>query len=61
MKALLLWLSGKKTIIMGIIWATVTLLVKKNYIDLDVSFYIATILGLLGYTAGQATKQIYNK
>ena len=59
---MLKWLSGKKSIIAGLITTTSAFLVLKMVIDMDTAVYINAISLLLFGTASVATgKIVYNR
>ena len=62
LKKVLKWLSGKKSIIAGLITTTSAFLVLKMVIDMDTAVYINAISLLLFGTASVATgKIVYNR
>ena len=61
MKAILIWLSGKKSIIAGVITTTSAYLVMNGNIDAELAVYINTISLLVFGTASIATGQIVYK
>ena len=60
-KKILKFLSGKKTIISGIIMTTSAFLATKNVIDVDTSAYINAITTLIFGSASVATGRLLYK
>jgi hypothetical protein len=62
LRAILKWLSGKKSIIAGILNLTSAFLVLKGIIDADTGAYISGLILLIFGSASYATgKLVYNK
>lgn len=62
LKATLKWLSGKKSIIGGVILTTSAYMVAQGVIDSATNTYIAALVTLIFGSASYATgKLIYNK
>jgi len=62
LKKLLIFLSGKKNIVAGILSTTAAFLALKGVIDADTNVYIATLILLIFGSASLATgKWIYPK
>jgi hypothetical protein len=61
MNKILIWLSGKKSIISGLITTTSAYLALTGVITNDLAVYINAISLLIFGTASIATTQMYNK
>ncbi|MFA5071894.1 MAG: hypothetical protein WC938_03575 [Candidatus Paceibacterota bacterium] len=62
LKTILTWLSGKKSIIAGLITTTSAYLVTTGVIDTNAAFYINAMSLLIFGSASVATgKLVYNK
>lgn len=56
MQTFLQLINGKKTLIVGILWALTSYAIGKGYIGTEEAMLINTVLGLAGYTAWRMTK-----
>lgn len=56
---ILIWLSGKKSVIISIILTTVGYLGTMGTLDANTVVYIGALVGLIFGTAGIATKEAF--
>jgi hypothetical protein len=58
MKQILLFLEGKKTVVVAVLGAVVVWVSKENWVDLFTAEMLMTVIAILGGSASYATKKM---